>query len=93
MKRPLLLTAGLLLSACGQQLSGTYSDEAGLTKYTFKSGDKVYVSVLGTETELTYTIDGDKVTLNGPQGNVVLTLSSDGSLQGPLGVALRKQSE
>jgi outer membrane lipopolysaccharide assembly protein LptE/RlpB len=93
MKRILLATACLLLGACGQQLDGTYTDETGLSQYTFKSGNKVYLSMLGAETELAYAIEDDKVKISSPQGNLVLTLNPDGSLQGPLGVTLRKKAE
>lgn len=93
MKKILLITVCLLLTACGQQLEGTYSDEMGITQYTFKSGDKVYVSVMGNETELDYSIDDDKVKITGPQGNMVFTLNEDGSLKGPMGMKLSKKAE
>lgn len=88
-----LLTACLLLTACGQQLEGTYSDEMGITQYTFKSDEKVYVSVMGNETELGYVIEDDKVKISGPQGNMVFTLNEDGTLKGPMGMTLSKKAE
>lgn len=80
----------LLLSACGSKLDGTYSDELGMTTYKFESGGRVYVSALGTETELKYEVNGIKVKLEGPNGNVILTLLEDGSLQGPGGNKLTR---
>lgn len=91
MKKILLIAACLLLTACGQRLDGTYTDEMGITQYTFKSGDKVYVNVMGNETELDYSIEDDKVKIVGPQGNMVFTLNEDGSLQGPMGMKLSKK--
>lgn len=93
MKKILLITTCLLFTACGQKLEGTYSDEMGITQYTFKSGDKVYVSVMGNETELDYRIDDNKVKIIGPQGNMVFTLNEDGSLKGPMGMKLSKKAK
>jgi len=93
MKKSLLIAACLFLTACGQKIDGTYSDEMGITEYNFKSGDKVYVSMMGNETELDYAIDDDKVKISGPQGNMIFTLNEDGSLQGPMGMKLSKRVE
>jgi hypothetical protein len=57
----------------------------------FKSG-KAYVSTMGVTTQVDYDVDGDKVTLHSPNGNLVLTKESDGSLSGgPMGEKLTKQ--
>lgn len=93
MKKTLLTAACLMLTACGQQLDGTYSDEMGITEYNFKSDDKVYVNVMGNETELDYTIEDDKVKISGPQGNMIFTLNEDGTLQGPMGMKLSKRAD
>ena len=93
MKKFLTLSACLLLSACGSPVEGTYSDQMGVTNYTFKGKDKVYMSVMGTETELKYSVDDNKVKIEGPQGNMIFTLNEDGSLQGPMGMKLTKQTE
>jgi len=81
----------LLLVACGSPVDGTYSDAMGLTSYTFKDGDKVYVSAMGAETELKYSVEDDKIRIESPQGNLILTLNEDGSLQGPMGMTLTKK--
>jgi hypothetical protein len=93
MKIPLILGTCLLLSACGSPLEGTYSDEMGVTNYTFKDDDKVYMSVMGTETELDYSVEDGKVKITSPQGNMIFTLNEDGTLQGPMGMKLSKKAE
>ncbi|MCI0505262.1 MAG: hypothetical protein L0Z73_04055 [Gammaproteobacteria bacterium] len=84
----------LALSACGSGLDGTYADQSGITKYKFESGGKVYVSMMGVETELKYEVDGDKVKIAAPGdngANQIYTLQGDGSLSGPMGLTLTKQ--
>lgn len=80
----------LLLSACGSRLDGTYTDPMGISTYTFKSGGKVSVVTMGTEVELDYKVEDNKVKLITPQGALVLTLLDDGSIQGPMGITLSK---
>lgn len=92
MKKSLLIATLLLLSACGSNIEGTYSDKFGLVDYEFRSGGKVYMRTLGTETELKYSVDGDKVTIELPQGgNQVFTRLENGHLQGPLNISLEKK--
>lgn len=91
MKKLLLLCAALLLSACGSGLDGTYADKDGMVSYTFNSGGKMTQSAMGMEVEMKYEIDGKKVKLITPQGNLILTLLDDGSIQGPMGVKLLKK--
>jgi hypothetical protein len=74
-----------------KKLDGTYADTLGVTEYQFKPGGKVFMSTMGTEIELTYEVDGDKVKLISPQGTLVLTLLKDGSIQGPMGMTLTKR--
>ncbi len=87
------LAALLLLAACGPRIEGVYADPTGLTKYEFTSGGKVYMSTLGTLTELKYEVDGRNVTVHVGSANQVLTVLEDGSLQGPLGITLKKQAK
>lgn len=91
MKKLLLLTLFIFLSACGSRLSGTYKDATGITSLTFQSGSKVAMTTLGIETELDYSIEDDKVKIGSDKSRLVLTILNDGSLQGPLGVTLTKQ--
>jgi hypothetical protein len=97
MKQIVLLALSLLLlSACGSKLDGTTYESThpalGVTaSLKFESGGKVYMSVMGQETELKYEVDGSKVKLISPLGIQILTLREDGSLEGlPMG-ALRKK--
>lgn len=80
----------LLICGCNK-MSGKYSDSSGMLVVEFKSS-KAYVTTAGVTTEMDYDVDGDKVTLHNPQGNLVLTKNSDGSLSGgPLDMKLTKQ--
>lgn len=81
-----------VLVACSSGLEGTYEDPMGLTRYTFQSDGKVLMTMMGTEVEMTYEKEGDKIKVGTPEGRVVMTLLEDGSIQGPMGVKLtRKQ--
>ena len=91
MKMYLLAALILALSACSSKIDGTFADQVGMTSYTFKSGGKAYVSVMGTEVEVDYVVDGNKIKLTTPQGNMILTALDDGSLQGPMGVKLTRK--
>lgn len=90
-----LLLAVLSLSSCGSKLNGTYADQSGMTSYTFKSNGKVSISVMNTEIEMNYEVDGNKVKLIGPGGggSLVMTLLEDGSIQGPMGIKFTKQKK
>lgn len=89
--RTLLLTFALLLTACGAKLDGTYVDGMNLTSYTFKSSGKAYFSALGVESEYSYEIDDDRVKLHKPDGDLILKIEADGTLQGPLGIIYTKK--
>lgn len=93
MKNLLTIAALLVLAACGSNIEGTYSDKFGIVDYEFRSGGKVYMRTLGTETELQYRVDGNKVTIELPQGagNQVFTRLENGHLQGPLNISLEKK--
>ena len=79
----LLLTA-FLLSSCGHKgkLDGTYS--SSVQSYTFK-GETVSTSVMGSKVGVNwpYRVEGKKVILTGPGGDLVLTMNDDGSLSDP----------
>ena len=89
-----LLFSALLLSACGSKLDGTYADESGMMNYTFKSNGKVSQSAMGTEVEMNYEVDGNKIKVLMPQGvSMVMTLQDDGSIKGPMGMKLTKRKK
>lgn len=91
MKKILTMLA-LLLAACGSGIEGTYSDPTGMAKYEFESGGKVYFSLLGVKTQQKYEIDGKHIKITTSSGNTqILTRLEDGSLEGPMGVKLKKQ--
>jgi len=86
-----IILAALAACGSGENLSGTYVNDAGLIemRYTFE-GDKVYMGVMGAETAMLYKIEGKRV-LIGPEGaQQVLTINEDGSLSGPGGRYTRK---
>ena len=88
-----LLTACAALSCgCGNDLSGTYADDAGVTRYAFARGGDVTISVLGAEVAAEYHIDGDKVLVSSAQGTVVLTRRDD-HLVGPMGLELVRRTD
>jgi len=80
-----------LLSACGSKLSGEYADKTGTVSYTFGSGDKVLMSVIGIETEGKYEVDGNKVKVENNGQNIIFTILDDGSLKTPFGNLKKKQ--
>lgn len=91
MLKVILVIMVLFLSACGKSIEGTYTDAMGLSSYTFSSGGKAYVGMMGIESEMTYEVDGKRVKLMTPQGNMVLQLMEDGTLQGPMGIVYSKK--
>jgi hypothetical protein len=78
------------MAACGgNNIEGTYmgGDDSLLDSLTFKSGGIVDVTIAnGIGGEGTYTVDGDKVTINSNGTVHVLTRTGNGCLQGQLGV-------
>ena len=93
--RHLLLTLAavgtLLLAACGKKLDGTYTDSMGIMEFTFASNGKVVQSQLGMRVELPYEVDGKDVRIQSPQGTLLLTLNNDGTIQGPMGMTLKRK--
>jgi hypothetical protein len=87
----LLISMLALLGACGAKLEGSYADPTGMAKYDFRSGGKVYVSLLGITTEHKYEIDGKHVKILLSAGTQILDIEDDGSLLGPLGIELKKR--
>lgn len=91
-KRIAFVATALMLSACGQKLTGTYADKDNMLALTFESGGKVLEHSIGPDMELNYEMDGDKVKLQTPQGTMVLTMKNDGSIAGPTGL-MKKQDK
>jgi hypothetical protein len=99
----------LLLAPIGcsdsNSLSGSYvgraevapgrSVEAG--HYEFSSDGKVIITepVTGQAVELDYVVeDGKLLITGGPNGQaLVMTMHDDGSIEGPMGVRLRREEE
>jgi hypothetical protein len=87
-----LVLASLTFTGCGQgnSLSGTY--EGQMMSVEFKSDGKAYVTNGGGTVEAKYRRDGDKIILENPPFNLVLTLNKDGTLSGgPMEDSLKKK--
>lgn len=80
------------LAGCGGGFSGTYEDDAGVTRYSFDADGSVRIAVLGTEVDAEYRLDGNKVLVSSAQGTVVLTRRED-RLYGPMGLELNRRPE
>jgi ABC-type uncharacterized transport system auxiliary subunit len=87
-----LLLIAALLAGCGDEVSGTYADEAGVTRYAFAGDGAVTIHVLGAEVDAEYSLDGDKILVSSAQGTVVL-MRRDDRLYGPMGLELIRQAE
>jgi hypothetical protein len=78
----LLVFLSLSLTACGSKVKGNTYDSFPIS-IAFKSGGKATFSSGPVGTDCTYDESGSKVTLTcGPQ-SMVLTVDSDGNLNGP----------
>lgn len=99
MKTDIFLVAAcsLLLTACGDGVSGTYTDQSGATTWEFDDGEVVMtVSAMGQSLENrgTYTVDGDRINIQftSPMpANTVVTRDNDGNLIAPMGGILTKE--
>jgi len=79
----LLAGLTLALSACGKNVTGTYSDpRTGATVELKSNGDAAF-NMMGITSTCTYKTSGSQVTLTCPgQGSITMTVQSDGSLAG-----------
>jgi len=85
-----LLAATLLtLAGCGGGLEGSYGTAAA--SYTFKRNGTVVVDTFGGKVELEYERDGQDIRIKAPQGTLILRLVDEDTIEGPMGVKLRKQ--
>jgi hypothetical protein len=90
----LLLSANLLVSACGgsTKLDGLYANSNGQNTVEFRDG-KAFVTMVGMASDaIPYEVKGDTITIHagGIAGDLVLTRNSDGTLQGPFGIMRKK---
>ncbi len=82
----------VLAAGCGNDLAGSYTDNAGVTRYDFRPDGSARISVLGSTVSAEYTVDGKRVIVTSPQGTVVLRRESE-RLYGPMGLELVRQAE
>jgi len=81
-----LVAATLLLASCGgQDFSGTYTDEMGVSEYKFQDG-KVTITMMGVEQNVTFKRDGNTLKLAvAPNTSSVITIVDDNTLSaGPV---------
>ncbi|WP_454832387.1 hypothetical protein [Pseudoxanthomonas wuyuanensis] len=88
----------LLLSACGDGLSGSYEDEMGLSRLRFDGSGKVVQSsdIGGIELHMRYEMDGDRIRLVNPQAEgavLILTRVDEDTLSGPMGITFNRVSD
>ena len=86
-RKTLIVLVTTLLAACGGGLSGTYEGDMG--SLTF-DGSKADLKTFSSTIEMDYSVDGDKILLKSPQGNLVVTRNADGSLDTPWGPMKKK---
>lgn len=90
MKKIVLLSLIFLLAACSHEIKGTYLTEDGLRSLTFTDNGKVILKKLVKgklapikEVELSYNESENKIKFYTVDGlPIVLTIMSDGSLEG-----------
>jgi len=92
----LILLLPLMLWGCNHQLSGKYSDAIGATSYEFKpdllgTTGTVVQKTLGFETQIKYEVSGDEIRLVMPGAHLLMQMNKNGTIDGPLGVTLRKE--
>ena len=75
----LIPAAALMLSACGDSISGTYGETKGVNM-TFNSKGKVELDVLGPIQEGTYVVEDGKVKVTAAGQTMVLRIDDKGCL-------------
>jgi len=84
-----LIIATLLMSGCGQDFSGIYTDEMGVSEYKFQDG-KVTITVMGVEQTAKFKRDGNTLKIEvAPNTSSVLNIIDDNTLSAGL-VRLKK---
>ena len=92
-----VLAVVLIVTGChGNTPDGVYTDSTGRLTLEFKGG-KAYLNLGGVaDTDGTpYDVNGDKITIHYPADSMMainwtLTINSDGSLQGGMGILKKK---
>ena len=89
----LCLAVGLAWPAHGQsKMDGVYANANGQNAIEFR-GDKAFLTMVGMASDaLPYDVKGDTITVHagGIAGDLVLTRSSDGALEGQFGIMRKK---
>ena len=73
-------------AACGKSLNGTYHDQSGQVTLELKSGGSAHITMMGEGHDLTYKVEGSKITLhavedsNATGGDLEITRNNDGTL-------------
>lgn len=83
-------TLTLLLVACSSGIEGSWSDDSGLSHYTFGHDGKVVQSTMGIDVKMTYRTEGNQVRLQTPMGVVRMARLDKDTLSGPMGVQLHR---
>jgi hypothetical protein len=83
---PVFLAAASIACSSGG-LSGEYHDQRGVTRYEFERNGRVFISVMGTTTAARYTLEDNRVLIDGMDGVIVFRRVGD-ELSGPLGITL-----
>ena len=98
LKLALVVLLSMLLSACGDGMTGTYT--GGLAEdqvLTFHGNGKATQETAGMEVQLEYEVDGDKIKLHNPDlpgTTLVLTRKDADTLTGgPMGVLAFKRKQ
>lgn len=87
----LFVLVSLVFASCERKgkLDGTYS--SSVQSYTF-NGETASASLMGKKLgDWPYKVEGKKVILTGPGGDLVLTINGDGSLSDPANDKLIKK--
>ncbi len=78
------LLGTLLLAACGSGggISGTYMSPDHAATYTFANDKLTITSTANPDRKkhYSYSVDGNKITIQTPMGSLPATLNTDGSL-------------
>jgi hypothetical protein len=88
------LMISLALAGCGaggRDFDGVYHGVAGSPITITLKGNKATVLVANESKTLDYKVEGNKLTIVNPaEGNILLTINDDGTLNSELGVMSKK---